>query len=225
MKIWCPGFMVVTPSFTHLCIIISNQRFSNCSPTVDVGFVKLTSDSFCGNRAFKMNIQFCSHLCCNSSVNFETILLNAQRSLSVNFDFRSLFLFADVVFPWFMYADITLETVALDTPNNVAIFITDAPAKRAPTMSSLKIGQISHFPILSHGLPLSTITNALRRTLQSVNKGKNNFQCCQLKFFHCSQHKNSIQVLSVSIILFTPWLQLRLPDSTILSRLTSRSVG
>jgi hypothetical protein len=55
----------VTPSFTHLSITFSNQRFSNCSPTVDVGFVKLTSDSFCGNRVFKMNIQFCCHLCCS----------------------------------------------------------------------------------------------------------------------------------------------------------------
>jgi hypothetical protein len=43
---------VVTPSFTHLRITFSNQRFSNCSPTVDAGFVKLTSDSFCGNRVF-----------------------------------------------------------------------------------------------------------------------------------------------------------------------------
>jgi hypothetical protein len=31
---------------------------------VDVGFVKLRSDSFCGNRVFKMNIQFC----CSSPV-------------------------------------------------------------------------------------------------------------------------------------------------------------
>jgi hypothetical protein len=29
---------------------ISNQRFSNCSPIVDVGVMKLTSDSFCGNK-------------------------------------------------------------------------------------------------------------------------------------------------------------------------------
>jgi hypothetical protein len=28
-----------------------------------------------------------------------------------------------------MYAKITLETVALDTHNNVAAFVTDAPAK------------------------------------------------------------------------------------------------
>jgi hypothetical protein len=55
----------------------------------------------------------------------------------VTADFRPVFLFADVVFPWFVYADITLETVALDTPNNVAVFVTDAPAKRAPTICPL----------------------------------------------------------------------------------------
>jgi hypothetical protein len=47
----------------------SNQRFNNCSPTVIVGFVKLMSDSFCGSRVFKMNIQFC----CRSSVIFRNI--------------------------------------------------------------------------------------------------------------------------------------------------------
>jgi hypothetical protein len=36
-----------------------------------------------------------------------------------------------------VYADITLETVALDTPNKLVDFITDAPAKRAPTIFTL----------------------------------------------------------------------------------------
>jgi hypothetical protein len=54
----CPGFMVVTPSFKHLSITFSNQRFSNFSLTVDVGFVELSSGSFCGNTVLKMNIQF-----------------------------------------------------------------------------------------------------------------------------------------------------------------------
>jgi hypothetical protein len=38
--------MVVTQTFTHLSITFSNQRFSSCSPAVDVGSVNLTSDSF-----------------------------------------------------------------------------------------------------------------------------------------------------------------------------------
>jgi hypothetical protein len=56
---------------------------------------------------------------------------------------------------------------------------------RTNNLSPFEIGQVSHFPSLSHGLSLITITNAW--TLQSVNKWKN-IQCCQLKFFHCSQH-------------------------------------
>jgi hypothetical protein len=53
-----------------------------------------------------------------------------------------------------MYADLTLESVALDTHNNEAD-ATDAPAKRAPA------GQVSHFLILSHRLSPNLITNAL----------------------------------------------------------------
>jgi len=33
-----------------------------------------------------------------------------------------------------VYAIITLETAALDTPNKVAVLVTDAPPKGAPTM-------------------------------------------------------------------------------------------
>jgi hypothetical protein len=35
---------------------------------MDVGFVKPTSDSFCGNRDFKMNIQFCCPVTCAAIV-------------------------------------------------------------------------------------------------------------------------------------------------------------
>jgi hypothetical protein len=136
--VWYSGFMVMTPSFTHLSITFSNQRFSNCSPTVDVGMVKLMSGSFYGNRVFEMNIQFYCHLCCRRSVFFrKKILFNIRRSLSINVNFCPLFLFADVAFPWFVYTDITLETVALVTPNNVAVFVADGPAKRAPTICPL----------------------------------------------------------------------------------------
>jgi hypothetical protein len=50
-----------------------------------------------------------------------------------------------------VYADITLENVALDTPNNVAVFVTDAPAKCASMIYPLsKLEKPPHFPILSH---------------------------------------------------------------------------
>jgi hypothetical protein len=68
--IWCPGCTLMTPAFTHLSVTFTNQRIINCSPTMDVGFVKLTLHSFCVYRVFRMNIQFCCHLCCSSSVNF-----------------------------------------------------------------------------------------------------------------------------------------------------------
>jgi hypothetical protein len=43
----CPGFADVTPSFMHLTMSMTfnNQRFSNCSLTLDTWFGKLTSDS------------------------------------------------------------------------------------------------------------------------------------------------------------------------------------
>jgi hypothetical protein len=36
-----------------------------------------------------------------------------------------------------MYADITLETVDLDTPNIVAVFVMDAPARHVTTIYPL----------------------------------------------------------------------------------------
>jgi hypothetical protein len=65
-------------------------------------------------------------------------------SLSRSEDFRWRFLFADVIFPWFGYANITLGTVALDTPNNVAAFVTYAPAKRTPMIWPLSKSEFFH---------------------------------------------------------------------------------
>jgi hypothetical protein len=36
-----------------------------------------------------------------------------------------------------MYNDLILETIVLDIPNNLAVFVTDAPDKRTPTIYSL----------------------------------------------------------------------------------------
>jgi hypothetical protein len=154
-------------------------------------FVMLTSDSFCGNRAFEMNVQFCCLVTCSAVILW--FVRNNPQCTTISFChcwFSPLYPFVDVVFPWFVYADIISETVALDTPNNVAVFVTDAPTKNINDLSSFNIGQVSSFPILSHGLSLSTITtNSLTQTLQSVNKQNKNIQCCQLKFFQCSEDK------------------------------------
>jgi hypothetical protein len=69
-----------------------------------------------------MNIQFCCPVTCAAVVLwfFKTILQNVWRPLSVSFDFRPLFIFVDVAFPRFVYANIALDIVTIDTPNNVA---------------------------------------------------------------------------------------------------------
>jgi hypothetical protein len=77
----------------------------------------------------KLKSVFVETGCCKVNIQFRFFFVNA--------DFRPLFLFAEVVLPWFVYADITLETFTLNTPNNVAVFVTDAPAKREPMICSL----------------------------------------------------------------------------------------
>ena len=130
-----PDFMIITPSFSTSSIVFSNQRFSNSSSNAEVVFVKLSSDCFCGKGSSRWFL--------SSAVNFAavvilflgTILFNVWWSLSLSFDIQPLILLADDVFPWFVYAVITLETAALlDTPNKVANLVTDSPAKRAPTI-------------------------------------------------------------------------------------------
>jgi hypothetical protein len=68
-----------------------------------------------------------------------------------------------------VFADVTSETASPCTPNNMPVFITDVPAKRAPTNRplSFKIGQVSHFLILSHVLSFNTVASALTQALQS----------------------------------------------------------
>jgi hypothetical protein len=104
------GSMVMTLSFMQLSFIFNNQRFGNCNPTIDVVFVKITSGSSCGNDLQdEYSVLLSYHLCCSTM-----IFLNSPAqcmTISVFVDFCLLFLFTDVVFPWFVYASITLETV------------------------------------------------------------------------------------------------------------------
>ena len=45
-----PDVVIITSSFPPFSAVFSNQRFSNCSTTMNVvGFVKLSSDCFCAN--------------------------------------------------------------------------------------------------------------------------------------------------------------------------------
>jgi hypothetical protein len=43
----------------------------------------------------------------------DTVLFNVWWSFSLGFGFQTLFLSADDVYPWFVYAFVTLETASL----------------------------------------------------------------------------------------------------------------
>jgi hypothetical protein len=153
-----------------------------------------------------MNIQFCCPVICTAVVVwfFETILPIVRRSLSINVDFRPLFLFADVVFPWFMYADITLETVALDTCNNVSGFVRDAPAKHAPTICPLSKSDnspISRFFHMNYHLKQSLMH--LHEHYRVQTNGKT-FSVANWIYFNVANTNSTPQFFSVSIILSTP---------------------
>jgi hypothetical protein len=109
-----------------------------------------------------MNIQFCCYLCC-SSCDF------SAQSFSMSGDLRPLFLSAHIVFPLFVYSDITLHTVALYTSIHPIMWQFLSPilfSKRAPTICPLvfKIGEVSHFSIFSRIQPLNTITRHTNAT-------------------------------------------------------------
>ena len=78
-------------------------------------------------------------LCC-----LATILFNVRRFLSVNFGFHPLFLFADGVLPCFVYAVITVDIVVREMLSSSAVFVTDAPTNRTPTICSLSKSEGSH---------------------------------------------------------------------------------
>jgi hypothetical protein len=105
----------VTLLFTNLSIAFSNQRFSSAS-RVCRGCAKLTPRSFCGNGIFRASIK-------SSVIRAAVVLLFLTQSVSV---YKDLFLSVDVrqlmlSFPRFVYADITIETVAPDAPYNVTV--------------------------------------------------------------------------------------------------------
>jgi hypothetical protein len=56
--------------FFSCSLVFCYKILSNCSSTVNVGFVKLSSDCLYGNRVFTMNIEFCCHVCCSNPMIF-----------------------------------------------------------------------------------------------------------------------------------------------------------
>jgi hypothetical protein len=121
--VWCPGFMVLTLS------VIRGLAFAALPWMLDLWSSHWTVSVEAG----------ASRWIFSSAVTCAVVVLWFSKqsssvydgwSLCVSVDFHLLFLFADVVFQWFIYADIT---VTLDTPN-LAIFVTDTPVKHAPTI-------------------------------------------------------------------------------------------
>jgi hypothetical protein len=133
----------------------------------------------------------------------DIVLFNVWRSLSLSFSFRPLFHLADDVFPWFLCFVITLETVALDTPNRVAVLFTDSATQRVPTIFHL--WKYDRSPILQcvrMNCWLNTICNALTLALRSVIKQKNNEKYSQMMFFKCNQHKEFYSYIIYSFHYF-----------------------
>jgi hypothetical protein len=144
---------------------------------------KLPPECFCGNRVYKMEIEFCCHLCCNSSMIFRH---NRPPSLALFFVFRPLFLLADDVFPWFVCAVMTLETAAVGarTPNKWPFWF-----QMLQLNSALKIWPDSDFAVLPYELLLNTICIALTPAFHSIRTQNNNARYTHLMSFQCSPHK------------------------------------
>jgi hypothetical protein len=120
---------------------------------------------------------FSSAVTCTAVVLFETIILIVQQPLSV---------IADVVFPWFVHADIIFETVALNTLI-MWQFLSQMLQLNVHQWSVLFQNRTSlPFSDFSHGLSLNRITNALTWALQIVIRkpfSVANFQCRQHKIY------------------------------------------
>jgi hypothetical protein len=106
-----------------------------------------------------------------------------------------------------MYADITLETFLLDTPNNIAV-VTDAPAKCTLTIYPLsKLDKSTIFPVFHTDcqLSLSASTQSLMHCMSTTTSRKRNLVLLTEVFSMEPAQTNSVpQFLSVSIILSTP---------------------
>lgn len=79
-----------------------------------------------------------------------TIRVSTQTSLSDSFLSCGQLLLFHVLHPSWWYANITLDTVGLGTPQRLAVLNTDAPARHTPTICPLSSSDMS--PITLCGL-------------------------------------------------------------------------
>jgi hypothetical protein len=87
-----------------------------------------------------------------------------------------------------VYDDITLETVALDTSNKVAVFVANAPSKRVLMIYPLSQSDEFIVLLLLH-MDCHSTKSLCTDTSTTEFKQTEGIQCCQLKFFQCSQQK------------------------------------
>lgn len=111
--VWCPGFMVVTTSSTYLSTAVSNQGLRNCSKVYRGCWIceSHVGQFCCGNSAFRIQgSPVLQKFCDFSKLAF---WIYGHPSHFAKVDFRPLFFIPHVIFRWFMYADVTVETLAV----------------------------------------------------------------------------------------------------------------
>jgi hypothetical protein len=113
--------------------------------------------------------------------------------------FSPLFLFAGV-----FVCRHNLKTVALYTPNNVAVLSQMLQPNARQSSILFQSRKLFHFPIRSHGLSLNTNTNALARTLHSVNKRKKTSSTANLSSFNVANTNKFYSSISYGFHYFSP---------------------
>jgi hypothetical protein len=103
--------------------------------------------------------------------------------------------FFSMMLSW--HADIILKTVPLDKSNDVAV-LSQMLQSNAYQLFVLFRNRIS-VPFFESLIRTVLFTHELTRSLQSINKQKDNIQCCRLKFFQYSHHK---RILSHNVLVF-----------------------
>ena len=110
--------------------------------------------------AFNSAVSWAAVVC----VFLDTIRIVPRHPFSDSFLLRRQLLLLDVVHPSWWYANITLDTVALNTPQRLAVLVTDAPVRHAPTICPLLNSDKS--PIMLCGLQYLMYSCALALLVQ-----------------------------------------------------------
>ncbi len=82
-----------------------------------------------------------------------------------------------MVRPSWWYADITLDTEALDTPKRLAVLVTGAPARRAPTICPVLNSDMS--PIMLCALQYFMYSCAIALLIQPSHSALTGGRCNQ----------------------------------------------